>query len=157
VLGKCSTGAASDLSGATELAIKMVKEWGLSPRLGPVGCGSDGPTCLSRPSLGQERCFPEGTQQIIDQEVSRLLSEAKHRADALLSRNRGDLQVLVVALVKKKTILGEELGELVGQTEKAGNGGRPNSSDAPSQGSGSTRQPDDTPRDLAMADVAGGD
>ncbi len=48
VIGEASTGAANDLSGATQLAIKMVTEWGLSPRLGPIGYGSDGPAYLER-------------------------------------------------------------------------------------------------------------
>ena len=51
VLGEASTGAASDLGGATELAVHMVRDWGLSPRLGPIGYGdqdrptSEGPSC----------------------------------------------------------------------------------------------------------------
>src|SRR6202044_348763 len=75
VIGEASTGAASDLSGATALAIKMVTEWGLSPRLGPIGYGSDQPSQQAGPVFGQERPYAEGTQQVIDQEVSRLLTE----------------------------------------------------------------------------------
>ncbi len=51
VIGEASTGAASDLSGATVLAIKMVTEWGLSPRLGPIGYGSDQALPAGRPSV----------------------------------------------------------------------------------------------------------
>ena len=58
VIGEASTGAASDLAGATQLAIKMVKEWGLSPRLGPIGYGSDDPAYLSGPLLGQSVLTP---------------------------------------------------------------------------------------------------
>jgi cell division protease FtsH len=124
VIGEASTGAANDLSGATQLAIKMVTEWGLSPRLGPIGYGSDGPAYLSGPQFGQERPYAEGTQEVIDQEVSRLLSEAEDRARALLSENRAVLDAVVVALLEKETISGEDLTEIVNQVRGAGNGRR---------------------------------
>ncbi len=124
VIGEASTGAASDLSGATQLAIKMVKEWGLSPRLGPIGYGSDEPAYLSGPLLGQERPYAEGTQQVIDQEVSRLLTEAEDTARALLSDNRDALDAVIAALLEKETISGEELTEIVNRVRGAGNGRR---------------------------------
>jgi cell division protease FtsH len=118
VIGEASTGAASDLSSATQLAIKMVKEWGLSPLLGPIGYGSVGPGYLSGPQLGQERPYAEGTQQIIDQEVSRLLSEAENRARALLNENRGVLDSVVAALLEHETISGDDLIELTGRPQR---------------------------------------
>jgi cell division protease FtsH len=127
VIGEASTGAANDLSGATELAIRMVKEWGLSPKLGPIGYGSDGSAYLSGPQLGQERPYSEGTQQIIDQEVSRLLSEAEGRARAILSQYSGALDAVVAALLEKETISGNDLVELVGRHNSvmSGDGQRP--------------------------------
>ena len=124
VIGEASTGAASDLSGATQLAIKMVKEWGLSPQLGPIGYGSDEPGYLSGPLLGQERPYAEGTQQVIDQEVSRLLTEAEDTARALLSDNRDALDAVVAALLEKETISGEDLTGIVNRVRGAGNGRR---------------------------------
>ena len=117
VIGEASTGAANDLSGATDLAIKMVRDWGLSSRLGPVGYGSDQPpTYLGGPQLGQERPYSEGTQQIVDQEVSRLLSEAEDRARGLLSDNRDALDAVIAALLEKETISGEDLTDIVGRS-----------------------------------------
>ena len=124
VIGEASTGAASDLSGATLLAIKMVKEWGLSPRLGPIGYGSDAPAYLSGPQLGQERPFAEGTQEVIDQEVSRLLSEAEETARGLLSDNRDVLDAVIASLLEHETISGEDLTEIVNRVRGAGNGKR---------------------------------
>ncbi|HEY1988756.1 MAG TPA: ATP-dependent zinc metalloprotease FtsH [Acidimicrobiales bacterium] len=125
VIGEASTGAANDLSGATELAIKMVKDWGLSPRLGPIGYGSDGPAYLSGPQFGQERPFAEGTQEIIDQEVSRLLSEAEGRAGALLSDNREALDAIIAALLEQETISGDELTEIVDRIRGPADGTAP--------------------------------
>lgn len=120
VIGEASTGAANDLAGATELAIKMVREWGLSPLLGPIGYGSDQPSYLSGPPLGQERPYAEGTQQVIDQEVSRLLSEAEDKARRLLSDNRDALDAVIAVLLEKETISGEDLTDVVRQVRSAG-------------------------------------
>ena len=122
VLGEASTGAASDLSGATQLAMRMVKEWGLSPLLGPIGYGSDGPAYLSGPMLGIERPYAEGTQQVIDQEVTRLLTEAEETAHSLLSEHRDALDDVIAALLEKETISGDELAEIVGSRQRDPNG-----------------------------------
>jgi cell division protease FtsH len=122
VIGEASTGAANDLSAATQLAVKMVTEWGLSPVLGPIGYSSDGPGYLSGPQLGQERPYAEGTQQIIDQEVSRLLAEAEERARGLLSEHRAALDAVIAVLLEKETISGEELAEIVNRVQASGDG-----------------------------------
>jgi len=130
VLGEASTGAASDLSSATQLAIKMITEWGLSTRLGPVGYGSDDPSHLNGPQFGRERPYAEGTQQFIDQEVTRLLTEAESRARQLLSDNRDELDAVIAALLEKETISGEDLFELVAQTQRLRRGAQAHPSEA---------------------------
>src|SRR5438094_8563200 len=73
VFGHGSTGAANDLAEATQLAIRMVREFGLSPALGPVGYAPEGAQYLGGPIQdGLRRPFPEETQRVVDQEVSRL-------------------------------------------------------------------------------------
>jgi cell division protease FtsH len=117
VIGEASTGAASDLSSATQLAIKMVTEWGLSSRLGPIGYGSEQATQAGLP-FGQERPYAEGTQEVIDQEVSRLLTEAEDRARVLLGDNRDALDAVIAALLEKETISGEDLAEIVARSQR---------------------------------------
>jgi cell division protease FtsH len=112
VLGEASTGASNDLAGATELATRMVRDWGFSPRLGPVGFESGGPAYLGQSPLGN-RPYAEGTQLVIDQEVSRILSEAAERAAALLTARRNSLDAVIDLLLEKETISGEELMEVV--------------------------------------------
>jgi cell division protease FtsH len=128
VIGEASTGAANDLSGATDLAIKMVRDWGLSPRLGPIGYGSDQPSYLTGPQFGQGRPYAEGTQEVIDQEVSRLLTEAEGRARGLLSENRDALDAVVDALLEKETISGEDLTAIVNRVRGVVDGNRPGGS-----------------------------
>jgi cell division protease FtsH len=122
VLGEASTGAANDLSAATQLAMKMVTEWGLSPRLGPIGYAQESPGYLSGPQFGQERPYAEGTQQVIDQEVTRLLVEAEERARRLLSEHRIALDAVIATLLEKETISGSELIEIINRVQTSGDG-----------------------------------
>ena len=117
VLGEASTGASNDLAGATGLAIRMVRDWGLSPRLGPVGFSTDGPGYLDGQQQFQSRQYSEGTQQVIDEEVSRLLVEAEERATALLSGHRRALDALIALLLERETIDGEDLKAVVSAAE----------------------------------------
>jgi cell division protease FtsH len=116
ILGEASTGAASDLGGATELAVRMVRDWGLSPRLGPIGYGSEAPSYLGGAQI-QSRPYSEGTQQAMDEEVSRLLEEAEARARTLLSENREALEAVVAELLEKETISGQDLMDVVRRSQ----------------------------------------
>jgi cell division protease FtsH len=112
VLGEASTGAANDLAGATELAARMVRDWGFSARLGPVGFGSGGPAYLGhQPADG--RPYADGTQLVIDEEVSRIPTEAGERAHTILSERRVALDAVIDLLLEKETISGVELMQVV--------------------------------------------
>jgi len=112
VLGEASTGAANDLAGATQLATRMVREWGLSQRIGPVGWSGDGPRYLGEASSAN-RPYAEATQRAIDEEVARLVREAEQRALALLRAHRDDIDRVVELLIEKETIDGSELMAVV--------------------------------------------
>ncbi len=110
VFGEGSTGAASDLAGATQIAIRMVREFGLSAALGPVGY-SDGDGAAAE--LGDVGVSPvrwaysEQTQQKIDLEVSRLLRSAEERAVQLLRDHRTALDRLAERLIEAETVDGD--------------------------------------------------
>ena len=121
VLGQGSTGASNDLARATELAVKMVREFGLSPALGPVGYPMGGSVYLG--GGGGEfssRPFAEQTQAAIDAEVSRLLVQAEKRAVDVLTAHRDALDKLVQLLVTEETVDGAEIYALAGRPEPAG-------------------------------------
>jgi cell division protease FtsH len=101
-----STGASNDLSGATDLATRMVREFGLSPALGPVGYSGDSPQFLGSEQL-TNRTYSEETQRVIDTEVSRLLREAEAYAVDLLRSNRGALDALTQQLLEHETVSGD--------------------------------------------------
>jgi cell division protease FtsH len=119
VIGEASTGAANDLVGATQLATRMVRDWGLSARLGPVGFGSDGPEYLGSTAL-VSRPYAEDTQRVIDEEVSRLLREAEQRATQLLTAHRLALDSIVDLLLEREVIDGADLQAAVRQSGEAG-------------------------------------
>jgi len=108
VLGEVSTGAANDLAGATQLAIRMVREFGMSPRLGPIGFSSEDPAYLGDQPISN-RQYAEATQRVIDEEVERLLKEANERATKLLTEHREALDRLTELLLQKETVSGDEV------------------------------------------------
>ena len=115
--GQGSTGAANDLASATDLAIKMVREFGLSPALGPIGYPEGGSVFLGGGG-GQglsSRPFAEATQATIDSEVSRLLREAEQQAVELIRSHRGELEQLVDLLLEQETVDGADVYRIVGK------------------------------------------
>ena len=115
-LGQGSTGAANDLSSATDLATKMVREFGLSPALGPVGYPEGGSVFLGGGGAGMSsRPFAEATQATIDAEVSRLLREAERDAIELIRSHRDQLGRLVDLLLEQETVDGKAVYQIVGR------------------------------------------
>ncbi|MCU1378252.1 MAG: ATP-dependent metalloprotease FtsH [Acidimicrobiales bacterium] len=106
VLGEASTGAASDLAGATDLATRMVREYGMSGRVGPVGFASGSPMYLGNEEV-QRRSYAEATQRVIDEEVAALLREAETRALGLLGDHREAIDRLVGELIAHETVDGD--------------------------------------------------
>src|SRR6202043_3420181 len=112
VYGDLSTGAANDLVGNTELARKMVREWGMSDKIGPMAWGSQGQVFLGE-DLMHTRDYSEHTSQIIDDEVEIILRAQEERALEVLARHRGGLDAVARALLDEETIDGETVGRLV--------------------------------------------
>ena len=108
VLGEASTGASNDLAGATQLATRMVREWGLSARIGPISYSDDGPAYLGGGGL-TGRPYAEATQQAIDEEVALLLRQAEQRATDLLATHRDEFDRIVDLLLRHETIDGAQL------------------------------------------------
>jgi cell division protease FtsH len=124
VLGQGSTGASNDLAKATELATKMVREFGLSSALGPVGYPSGGSAFLGEGgSAFTSRPFAEATQAAIDTEVARMLRAAEQRAIAVLTEHRGVLDELVQHLLDKETVDGADVYALAHRPVPSGGEG----------------------------------
>ena len=114
VLGEASTGASNDLADATALATRMVREFGMSTALGPVGFGSGNPLYLGSEEISN-RPYAEATQRVIDQEVAKLLREAEHRATTTLTDHRNELDRLTELLVERETVDGTDVDQILGR------------------------------------------
>ncbi len=120
-LSQGSTGAANDLASATDLATKMVREFGLSPALGPVGYPEGGSVFLGGGGSGlSSRPFAEATQATIDAEVARLLREAEQTAVSLIRAHRSELDQIVSLLLENETVDGEAVYRVVGKPVPTG-------------------------------------
>jgi cell division protease FtsH len=110
VRGEASTGAADDLASATALATQMVRQFGLSDKLGPVSYGDQavGPQLALAP-----RGYSEHTQWLVDREVATILVQAETRARNLLTLHIDALNQLATALVEHETITGDQVRALV--------------------------------------------
>ncbi len=117
-LGQGSTGAANDLASATELATKMVREFGLSDKLGPIGYPQGGSVFLGDGAGSggfSSRPFAEATQAEIDAEVAQKLRDAEQTAVSLIRAHTRELDQLVALLLEKETVDGAEVYAIVGR------------------------------------------
>ncbi|MFF3513087.1 ATP-dependent zinc metalloprotease FtsH [Streptomyces sp. NPDC002573] len=119
VFGEGSSGAANDLSGATHIATRMVRDFGLSPAVGPVGYATAHPSQLGETTEeGAPQPYSQQTQRIIDQEAARLLREAEERATGLLRDHRRALDRLSDLLVVRETVDGSAVLDVLRQEER---------------------------------------
>jgi cell division protease FtsH len=126
VLGQGSTGAGNDLAGATDLATKMVREFGLSAALGPVGYPEGGSVFLGGGGPGvSSRPYAEATQAAIDGEVSKLLRRAEERAVEVLKTHRPELDALVDLLLQHETVDGADVYRIAGRPDRSASPGTP--------------------------------
>ncbi|MCD5396336.1 MAG: ATP-dependent zinc metalloprotease FtsH [Candidatus Pacebacteria bacterium] len=114
-----STGASNDLEIASSLARKIVKEYGMSDKLGPVVFGKKEGLVFLGKEFGEERNYSEKTAQEIDREVKNLILNAKKRAKNILKRKRKLLDRIAKALIEKETLEKEELEKLVKRGKKS--------------------------------------
>ena len=112
IYGVYSTGANNDLVGSTELATKMVREWGMSSKIGPQAWGSNGQVFLGD-SLMSSREYSDDTARVIDEEVERILREQEQRCRDTLHEHRNGLDLVARALLERETIDGAEVDRLI--------------------------------------------
>ena len=112
VFGVISTGANNDLVGSTELARKMVAEWGMSARVGPMAWGSSGEVFLGE-DLIHTRNYSDETARVIDEEVETILRRQEDRCKETLREHRHGLDLVARALLEHETIDGSEVTRLI--------------------------------------------
>ncbi|MFA5090408.1 MAG: ATP-dependent zinc metalloprotease FtsH [Candidatus Omnitrophota bacterium] len=117
-LGEITTGAQNDLEMATQMARRMVCQFGMSEKLGNIVLGRrEGLIFLGR-DIVEERNYSEQTAHMIDEEVKRIIDEAYLKAKTLLQENTDKIKILTGALMEKEVLSGEEVMRMLGIEKK---------------------------------------
>ena len=112
-LGEMTTGAGNDIERATEMARKMVCEWGMSEKMGPLSYGSKEEQVFLGRDFSNQKNFSDQTAKLIDQEVKTLVMGGYNRATELLKKNRDTLENLAQALLERETLTGDEVKNII--------------------------------------------
>ena len=110
---KITTGASSDIRMATDMARRMVTEWGMSDKLGFLAYAGDEQEVFLGRSVTQQKTVSEGTADLIDAEVRRIVDEAYNDAESLLKKHHDQLENLAQGLLEYETLNGEEIRIIV--------------------------------------------
>jgi len=113
VLQQMTTGARSDIERATSMARKMVTEWGMSDKLGPLSYGKKEEQIFLGREIAQHRDYSEQTAIGIDEEVKRIVSENYERAKRLITERKETLDTLTAALLEKETLDAAEIDAII--------------------------------------------
>ncbi|OGW13733.1 MAG: cell division protein FtsH, partial [Nitrospirae bacterium GWA2_42_11] len=121
MLNHMTTGAGNDLERATDLARKMVCEWGMSERLGPLTFGKKQEEIFLGREIAQHRDYSEHTAIQIDEEVKRLVMENYDRTKKLLKDNINTLKAIAEALLEQEVLDAPEIDEIIRATSAVPN------------------------------------
>jgi len=113
-----TTGASNDIERATDIARKMICEYGMSEKLGPLSFGKKEEEIFLGREIAQHRDYSEETARKIDQEVNNLVGESYKKTHKLISDNLNTLNKLAKALLEKETLNGNEIEEIVGKKKR---------------------------------------
>lgn len=113
VLEHETTGAGNDIERATKIARKMICEWGMSEKLGPLGYGKDEEHIFLGREIARHRDFSEKTAQDIDEELKSLVHGCYERAKGLLANNVSALHAIANGLLEKETLDGPEIDAII--------------------------------------------
>ncbi|OPY02927.1 MAG: ATP-dependent zinc metalloprotease FtsH [Syntrophorhabdus sp. PtaB.Bin047] len=119
VIGQLTTGAGNDIERATEIARKMVCEWGMSDKLGPLNYGKNEEHIFLGREIARHRDFSEQTAQGIDEELKALVGRCYSQARDIISRHISSLHALAKALLEKEVLDGLEIDAIIRDTDGA--------------------------------------
>ena len=117
VYGHLNSGAANDLEQATSIARRMVREWGMSDKVGPMAWNGQQQVFLGEDLMTSGREYSDSTAQLLDEETSRILHEQELRAHDLLTRHRKGLELVAEKLMEDETIDGATVGRIVQEAQ----------------------------------------
>jgi len=113
VLGQQTTGAGDDLEKATEMARRMVCEWGMSEKLGPLTFGKNEEHIFLGREFARHKDYSEDTAMLIDSEIRRIVTDCASKARQILEENLERLHALAHALLERESLDGEEIARIL--------------------------------------------
>jgi cell division protease FtsH len=113
VLNRQTTGAGNDIERSTEIARKMVCEWGMSEKLGPLAFGQKEEQIFLGREFAQHRDYSEETAQMIDQEIRTIVTHGYEKAKDILIQNMGILHKLANTLLEKEVLDGHQIDTII--------------------------------------------
>ncbi len=108
-----TTGASSDIQMATDMARKMVTEWGMSDKLGPLAYGSPEQEVFLGHSVTQNQTMSDQTMRDVDAEIRKVVDVAYNRAHTILTDFKNELEIIAEALLEYETLSGLEIKQLI--------------------------------------------
>ena len=114
VYGETTTGTTQDIRQATDLAHKMACEWGMAEELGPVAYGQEEEPIFIGKEIARHKDYSEDTAMRIDHAVFNILDEARKKAFEILNEHRDQLVGLAEELIRKETLLDDDIKSLFG-------------------------------------------
>ena len=115
VFGHLNSGAANDLEQATSIARRMVREWGMSDKVGPMAWSSQQQVFLGEDLMSNGREYSDETARMLDEEIASILTNQEDRARTLLTKHNRGLELVAEALLEHETIDGPHVAELIQQ------------------------------------------
>jgi len=115
VFGHVNSGAANDLEQATGIARRMVREWGMSDRIGPQAWSGQQTTFLGDDLMSSGREYSEDMAKVFDEEITKILTDQEQRAKDVLTRHRRGLELIAESLLENETIDGPAVALLIQQ------------------------------------------
>ena len=112
-LGQMTTGAGNDIERATEMARKMVCEWGMSEKMGPLTYGTKEEQVFLGKDFSQQKNFSDQTAKLIDQEVKALVMGGYEKACEIITEHRDSLEKMALALLDRETLGASEIKEII--------------------------------------------
>ncbi len=113
VLNRQTTGAGNDIERSTEIARKMVCEWGMSDTLGPLAFGKKEEQIFLGREFTQHRDYSEQTARLIDDEIRRIVTESYEKAKEIVDREMAALHRLAMALLEKEVLDGIQIDQII--------------------------------------------
>jgi cell division protease FtsH len=119
VFGDITSGAENDIQKATQMARRMVTQWGMSDKLGNVAMGHREELVFLGRDLGEQRNYSEEVAAVIDEEIRSIVNHGYQTAKTILTKQRGKMDAVVEKLKEVETLDGNELDEIIAREEPA--------------------------------------